>query len=550
MMRLASPAVAQDARLGEGLMSATPRENGHHADTGAAGLGAPRIFGAAVAVALVLFTTGAVVLTASGTGLREKLLVSNCLFLVSGSAAAVCCLYTASRTRGALRRAWSLFAAMGAAWTIGNVVWFVQSLEPVKAFPTLSDLFFVVALVLAAAGLLRFPAGRRVKDDRVRLLLDGLLIGCSVLFLSNVLVLEEMFARLGPGLSALLLAVYPLGDVLLASLALLFLTRSPRRRRADLVLLACGLLVYAFEDTAYALLQARAEFHTGTPFDLGWIGGYLLIALAALTFSARAPATGVLRPATDSRLGDVLVNLVVGLAVVIGVWVGIRHWLDVALGVILLVLYGVRQGVLSGDNRALRRGLARLAETDPLTGLANRRRLERDLDRLLMLAVRYRTTLSLSVVDLDHFKGINDRHGHVVGDETLRRVAAHLQESFRGEDAIARIGGEEFVVAMLGMGREDAVARLAGVLQALADTTQEVDGARVSVGASAGVAEQGRDGTGFEELYRAADDALRVAKVSGRGRVLPAGAAPPVAPGPDLAQDAVVEDGPAERSPA
>jgi diguanylate cyclase (GGDEF)-like protein len=73
-------------------------------------------------------------------------------------------------------------------------------------------------------------------------------------------------------------------------------------------------------------------------------------------------------------------------------------------------------------------------------------------------------------VDLDHFEGINDRHGHAVGDETLRRVAIHLQESFRGEDAIARIGGEEFVVATLGTGGEDAVTRLAGVLPALADT--------------------------------------------------------------------------------
>src|SRR3978361_2502276 len=100
-------------------MSATPRENGHHADTGAAGLGAPRRFGAAVAVALVLFRTGAVVLTASGTGLREKLLVSNCLFLVSGSAAAVCCLYTASRTTGALRRAGGVLPAMGTGVEIG-----------------------------------------------------------------------------------------------------------------------------------------------------------------------------------------------------------------------------------------------------------------------------------------------------------------------------------------------------------------------------------------------------------------------------------------------
>jgi len=132
----------------------------------------------------------------------------------------------------------------------------------------------------------------------------------------------------------------------------------------------------------------------------------------------------------------------------------------------------------------------------------------------------------------------------------LRLVAAHLQESFRGEDAIARIGGEEFVVAMLGMGREEAVTRLAGVLQAFTDTPQNVDGERVSVGASAGVAEQDRDGSGFEELYRAADDALRVAKATGRGRVVPAGAAPPAGPAPELGHDAIVEDGPVEPSPA
>ncbi len=511
-------------------------------DTG----GFRRTFGGAVVVALVVFATGAVLLTASWTDARQKLLVSDSLFLVSGLGAALCCLYTASRTTGALRRAWVLFGAMGAAWTIGNVIWFVQSLEPVKPFPTVSDLFFVVALVLAAAGLLRFPAGSRVKDDRVRLLLDGLLIGSALLFLSNVLVLEEMFARLGPGLGALVLALYPLGDVLLASLALLLLTRSPSRRRVDLVLLACGLLVYAVEDTAYALLQARGEFLTGTPFDLGWIGGYLLIALAALTFSARAAGTGALRAAADSRLGDLLVNLVVGLAVVVGAGVGIDHWGDVVLGLVLLVIFGFRQRVLSGDNLAMRRDLAHLAETDPLTGLANRRRLDRDLERLQLLSARYGTKLSLAVVDLDHFKGINDRHGHAVGDETLRRVAAHLQESFRGEDALARIGGEEFVVAMLGMGREDAVIRLAGVLQVFADTPQEVDGEWLSVGASAGVAEHLRDGTGFDELYRAADDALRVAKISGRGRVLPAGAAP----SRDLVAIALAEDDPVEPTPA
>ena len=182
-----------------------------------------------------------------------------------------------------------------------------------------------------------------------------------------------------------------------------------------------------------------------------------------------------------------------------------------------------------------------LAETDPLTGLANRRRLERDLNRLQLLADRYGSDLSLAVVDVDHFKRVNDRYGHATGDEVLRRLATHLRAAFRGEDAVARVGGEEFVVAMLGMRREDAVERLGTVLQTFRLTPQDVDGELLTIGASAGVAEHNRDGVGFEALYRAADGALRVAKASGRARVLPAGAQMPADLGePDTA---VEEDG-------
>jgi diguanylate cyclase (GGDEF)-like protein len=176
-------------------------------------------------------------------------------------------------------------------------------------------------------------------------------------------------------------------------------------------------------------------------------------------------------------------------------------------------------------NRLERARLHRLlVETDPLTGLANRRRLERDLARLELLADRYDGSLSVAVIDLDRFKRVNDRHGHAAGDQVLRRLAGHLRESFRGEDLVARLGGEEFFVAMHGMPRPDAVRRLQEVLTAFHDNGVDIGGGlRLHVGASAGVAEHRRDGVGFTELYRAADAALLVAKATGRGRVLAAG---------------------------
>lgn len=180
-----------------------------------------------------------------------------------------------------------------------------------------------------------------------------------------------------------------------------------------------------------------------------------------------------------------------------------------------------------------------MAETDPLTGLANRRRLERDLGRLELLADRFDTPLCLAVVDVDHFKQHNDHYGHAVGDQVLRRLATHLRAAFRGEDAIARVGGDEFIVVMLGMRREDAVERLRGVLHDFAATQDDQEGGSATVSSSAGVAEHRRDGLGFEALYRTADAALRVAKVSGAGHVLPAGESRSSAGGVDIA---IVED--------
>jgi len=165
-----------------------------------------------------------------------------------------------------------------------------------------------------------------------------------------------------------------------------------------------------------------------------------------------------------------------------------------------------------------------LADTDPLTGVANRRRSEELMGQLLNLAVRHQQPFSLALLDLDHFKQVNDRHGHGTGDEVLRRVARILERSFRAEDVVARWGGEEFIVAMHGMDKEDGVARLAEVLEVLRDEPFEVPGAEpLRVTFSAGVAQYPMDGGDLQALYRSADATMYQAKEAGRDRVLPAG---------------------------
>src|SRR4051794_1142571 len=92
--------------------------------------------------------------------------------------------------------------------------------------------------------------------------------------------------------------------------------------------------------------------------------------------------------------------------------------------------------------------LARLAYTDPLTGLRNRLALDRDLDVALARAARRGDTIAVLYVDLDGFKSVNDRMGHQAGDAVLREVGARLRASVRAHDIVARVGGDEFVLAI------------------------------------------------------------------------------------------------------
>ncbi len=168
--------------------------------------------------------------------------------------------------------------------------------------------------------------------------------------------------------------------------------------------------------------------------------------------------------------------------------------------------------------------LRQLADTDALTGVHNRRRSHELLENYIRTAERFCQPLSLAVLDLDRFKAVNDRHGHTMGDEVLRRLGELLSETFRGEDVIARWGGEEFVVGMYGMSRDDGVQRLAELLeQWRREVFHSAAVAPFSLSFSAGVAQYPDDGTSVETLYRSADHALYQAKAAGRDRVVPAG---------------------------
>jgi len=170
------------------------------------------------------------------------------------------------------------------------------------------------------------------------------------------------------------------------------------------------------------------------------------------------------------------------------------------------------------ERRMREETLEKLATVDPLTGAFNRRYVEDRLEAEISRARRSRHPLAFALADLDHFKGINDRHGHAGGDRALQAFATTLRETLRLEDVVARLGGDEFCMLFPGTGAQAAAVALERVLARLRATDIAAAGATFRISATFGVAEL-KPGTGRAEFMAEADAALYLAKEAGRGRV-------------------------------
>lgn len=168
--------------------------------------------------------------------------------------------------------------------------------------------------------------------------------------------------------------------------------------------------------------------------------------------------------------------------------------------------------------------LARLAQCDSLTGLANRKSFGESLDRALTRPGAQDRLLGLLYIDIDHFKSINDRYGHLTGDEVLCEFSARLKRCIRESDSAARLGGDEFAVLIEDAESFEAIEAIARKLLDMVRVDFNVDGHTLRVGVSIGIGIS-RPGADATTLLRMADEALYAAKVAGRNTYRIAGSA-------------------------
>jgi diguanylate cyclase (GGDEF)-like protein len=228
--------------------------------------------------------------------------------------------------------------------------------------------------------------------------------------------------------------------------------------------------------------------------------------------------------------------------------VGILVAVTCALSYLLLLV--ALPPVILLQRSLMHQQLAAAARTDPKTGLLNAIAWQREADAEVARAQRASSPLALLLVDVDHFKRVNDSHGHLIGDEVLRALAAELRQQVRESDVVGRFGGEEFTV-LLPRTDADGACRIAerlrssaGLLSVAADPATD---ARISVTVSIGVAVLGQHGSDLFELLAAADLALYRAKDAGRNQVRLY--APRQRSAPDTVPDKRVPDKPDKRVP-
>jgi diguanylate cyclase (GGDEF)-like protein len=336
-----------------------------------------------------------------------------------------------------------------------------------------------------------------------------------------VLVLYALTGGISDALThALANALVPPAFVLLRRGVQHFVRMRPTDRELWLLAVVPGLVIAAGWHTAapqslpilvatavpaWCLLRIAYESHAPLCAEFGRGGARVfvgVIALLGLLFASRFVG-GLYWPELAARpVGvDTPVNtLLVMSFMVIGLM------LQMVLGLLVVMRLAQR--------------LSHLSRHDPLTGLPNRRVMQDAIAAAQLQHLRRGTPYALLAVDVDHFKRVNDLHGHAVGDQALVMVARALRQALRSDDLVARMGGEEFCALLGDCARDEALARAERLRKAVADEVLRLaDGAQLALTVSVGVA-LAADEVQPRTMLEHADHALYAAKGGGRNRVV------------------------------
>jgi diguanylate cyclase (GGDEF)-like protein len=411
------------------------------------------------------------------------------------------------------RRIWAALALGTVLYLVGDGLWMLYDLVlHIAPYPSWADAAYLARYAAIVAGLCWLVRGREVGRDRAAFL-DAAILTSAFALPATIFFILPVFSSDTSPLSVAIAAAYPIGDVFVLAVLLRLLT-GPAAHNLSFLSLATGLVLLLGTDVYYNLLVSRGAM-LPIWLDVCYLLTYLLVGFAAMHSSRDALSEPRARPATrpiavrvmtlgcSSLLAPVLLAALVLTdsledALVIAVGGAVSSTL-VLVRLLDLLRYSESQSVQ----------LAVLARTDGLTGLSNRRSWDYQLARATEEARAGGSSLTVAMIDLDHFKLYNDTNGHLAGDLALKETAAAWTDLLDGNGYIARYGGEEFGLFIPDAAEGVANALIARVHQSVAR------GQTCSIGVT-----EWRPTEQPAQVVARADEALFEAKRGGRDRIV------------------------------
>jgi diguanylate cyclase (GGDEF)-like protein len=413
-----------------------------------------------------------------------------------------------------LRRAWIFFALGSLSSALAAMVWsYFSYILRTNPSTSIADLFYLLTFPLILSGIFSLPYAPLMRAQRWLMNVDmAIIVLAGGLFLWHF-VLADLIKKDVNSLTALIAIADPVAVLLLLPGLLVLLQQTVRRvgRTIQLFLaLATGLSILA---GIFFTFQKTFNASNGLPAPgLVWLAALWAMLVAAIRQAGQTKVgqQQVESPAPWLGAGLPYIAVPGGVALAFFELGGIFR-LDLKLYVTLLgvlaitLLVLVRQFLILQDNRRLHKELERLATTDPLTGIANRRFFEETLAGEIKRAQRYERPLSLLMIDIDNFKNYNEEHGHAMGDKLLQDCAHLFRALLRSSDLVARYGGDEFVVLLPEISVEQGrfvADKLSKIKMGALASEEEI---AITIGCAA--LQQGMDAPGLleladEDLYR------------------------------------------------
>jgi diguanylate cyclase (GGDEF)-like protein len=450
------------------------------------------------------------------------------LSLFANSLAVGCCIVASLRGRGLSRTFWLLFASASALELLGNLGWayyhYSHALLPETAlFPSL---FYRLAAAPMAIAL--FLSGQ-VNTSK----LESFLNGCMVVGLVGVTTYQVQMAELNAH-DPKIWQLITMGTAINGVMALVAIVRyslcAPGSLRGLFGRQAFFLTIYLA--ISFTTSVAEAYFASiDASVDLIWIIPCLTTAALAVTWRPLAADETVQVQRISRRTALLCFNLTLATMVLGSAVLGLRlansaHAIGLIAITVVLFSFAVRSALMQDTQEKYlaalqesRAELERQALYDELTGLPNRRLFAERLTQVLAIAEREGQMAALFYVDLDGFKLVNDRLGHLAGDLLLKGVAHRMLTRVRKSDTLARMGGDEFTWLVAHLSHKDQAARLAEEMLQTLSEPYEIQGLTISITASIGIGLFPDDATDAAVLIQQSDSAMYDVKRDGKNGV-------------------------------